>query len=107
MPRAPIASEAIEKLNVHRLLAVIVFGARRRRWLRVSEWIDRAAVAAPGVPGATLDRGAPAPRDANGRPDLSGVWQAESMPLEEALKVYPGGVNGAQTIGEDVPDGTW
>ena len=69
----------------------------------LSEWIDRPAAAARVTAGTTLDRGAPAPRDASGRPDLSGVWQAESMPLEDALKVYPGGVNGAQTIGEHVP----
>jgi hypothetical protein len=43
---------------------------------------------------------APTPR-LDGKPDLSGIWQAESAPLDE-IKQYllPGGING---LGEDVP----
>jgi hypothetical protein len=69
----------------------------------MSKWMDRPAAAAPVTTGATLDRDAPAPRDASGRPDLSGVWQAESLPREEAMKILPDGVDGAQTLGEDRP----
>jgi hypothetical protein len=43
---------------------------------------------------------APAPRLANGRPDLSGVWQAEPAPLEILLKVFPDSENGTQALGE-------
>ena len=68
----------------------------------LSKSMDRPAGAAPVTAGATLDLNAPAPRDASGRPDLSGVWHAESMPREEAIKFNPAGVDGAQTIGEPV-----
>jgi hypothetical protein len=43
---------------------------------------------------------APAPR-VNGKPDLSGIWQAESAPVEEIQQfLLPGGVNGP---GETLP----
>ena len=43
---------------------------------------------------------APAPR-LSGKPDLSGIWQAESAPLAEIQQfLLPGGING---LGEDLP----
>jgi hypothetical protein len=43
---------------------------------------------------------APAPR-LNGKPDLSGVWEAESAPLAEVQRfLLPGGING---LGEEIP----
>jgi hypothetical protein len=43
---------------------------------------------------------APAPR-LNGKPDLTGIWQAESAPLAEIQQyLLPGGING---LGEDLP----
>jgi hypothetical protein len=43
---------------------------------------------------------APAPR-VNGKPDLSGIWQAESSPVAEIQQfLLPGGING---LGEDLP----
>jgi len=43
---------------------------------------------------------APAPR-LNGRPDLTGIWQAESAPVAEIQQfLLPGGING---LGEDLP----
>jgi hypothetical protein len=43
---------------------------------------------------------APAPR-INGKPDLSGIWQAESAPVSEIQQfLLPGGING---LGEDLP----
>jgi hypothetical protein len=43
---------------------------------------------------------APAPR-LNGKPDLSGIWQAESAPVAEIQQfLLPGGING---FGEDLP----
>jgi len=43
---------------------------------------------------------APAPR-LNGKPDLSGIWQAESAPVAEIQQfLLPGGING---LGEDLP----
>ena len=43
---------------------------------------------------------APAPR-LNGKPDLSGIWEAESAPVAEIQQfLLPGGING---LGEDLP----
>jgi hypothetical protein len=43
---------------------------------------------------------APSPR-LNGKPDLSGIWQAESAPVAEIQQfLLPGGING---LGEDLP----
>ena len=42
---------------------------------------------------------APSPR-VNGKPDLSGVWQAEPAPIEFLMSALPGGLNG---LGEDPP----
>jgi hypothetical protein len=42
----------------------------------------------------------PAPR-VNGKPDLSGIWEAESAPVKEIEQfLLPGGING---LGEDLP----
>lgn len=43
---------------------------------------------------------APAPREPGGKPDLSGIWQAEASPFPELLPLLPGGTNG---LGEDIP----
>ena len=43
---------------------------------------------------------APVPR-LNGKPDLSGIWEAESAPVAEVKQfLLPGGING---FGEDIP----
>ena len=43
---------------------------------------------------------APAPR-LNGKPDLSGIWEAESAPVAEVQQfLLPGGING---LGEEIP----
>src|SRR5262245_27541346 len=43
---------------------------------------------------------APTPR-LNGKPDLTGIWQAESAPVAEIQQfLLPGGING---LGEDLP----
>src|SRR5260370_27287604 len=41
-----------------------------------------------------------APRAANGKPDLSGIWEAEPSSREELLRFLPDGVN---LLGEDSP----
>jgi hypothetical protein len=84
------------------LLIVIVLALGAGYLLGTSR--NQPAADAPQAAAATpLDLRAAAPRDAQGKPDLSGVWQAESLPREVAKKLLPDGVDGAQTLGEDVP----
>lgn len=57
----------------------------------------------PGIPRGgdgkpTLS--APAPRTPNGKPDLSGIWEAEPASHEELIRFLPGGFN---LLGEDPP----
>jgi len=44
---------------------------------------------------------APAPRASNGKPDLSGIWQAEGAPFKELIKYVPD--NGVNGVGESDP----
>ncbi len=65
-----------------------------------AQWVSYPA---PGVPRGNdgkLKLSAPAPRAPNGKPDLSGIWQAEPAPREELLRFLPDGVN---LLGEATP----
>ena len=54
----------------------------------------------PRTPDGKPNLSARAPR-LNGKPDLSGIWQAESAPVGEVGQyLLPGGING---LGEDLP----
>jgi hypothetical protein len=76
------------------LIAAFAVGCAHGQWLNHRE---------PGVPRTRDSKPnlfAPAPR-AGGRPDLSGIWQAEGAPVKEIERfLLPGGVNG---LGEDLP----
>ena len=65
-----------------------------------AQWLNYPAPGTPRTGDGKADLSAPAPRASNGKPDLSGVWQAEAAPFEELAKLLPGGVNG---LGEDAP----
>jgi hypothetical protein len=57
----------------------------------------------PGIPRGGDGKAAlsaPAPRAQNGKPDLSGIWEAEPSSHEELSRFLPGGVN---LLGEDPP----
>jgi len=65
-----------------------------------AQWLKHPARGTPRARNGAPNLNAPAPRLANGRPDLSGVWQAEPAPLEILLKVFPDSENGTQALGE-------
>jgi hypothetical protein len=57
----------------------------------------------PGIPRTRDGKpnlSAPAPRAPNGRPDLSGVWQAEPTPADEMRRIF-GDVNSLSVPGDD------
>ena len=65
-----------------------------------TQWLNQRVPGTPRLRDGKPNLAAPAPRAPNGKPDLSGIWQAEGAPLEELGKLLPGGTNG---LGEDVP----
>jgi hypothetical protein len=65
-----------------------------------AQWLNYPTAGIPrnkdGAPNLT----APAPRAANGKPDLSGLWQTQAAPPAVLARVLPGGANGN---GEEAP----
>ena len=65
-----------------------------------AQWAQYRDPAAPRGRDGKPNLSAPAPR-LNGKVDLTGIWQAESAPVEEIQQfLLPGGING---LGEDLP----
>src|SRR5262245_29912251 len=63
------------------------------------QWLNHPDSRTPRTRDGKPNLAAPAPR-ASGRPDLSGVWQAEASPIPELMKIIAEGENG---LGEDIP----
>jgi hypothetical protein len=65
-----------------------------------AQWAVYHDPAAPRTRDGKPNLSAPAPR-LDGKPDLSGIWEAESAPVAEVQQyLLPGGING---LGEDIP----
>lgn len=65
-----------------------------------AQWAQYRDPATPRTKDGKPNLSAPAPR-VGGKPDLTGVWMAESAPVEEVKQfLLPGGING---LGEDIP----
>jgi hypothetical protein len=82
----------------------------RRAWLLIllaaapsytcAQWAVYRDSAVPRAKDGKPNLSAPAPR-VNGKPDLSGIWEAESSPVKEIQQfLLPEGING---LGEDIP----
>lgn len=65
-----------------------------------AQWVNYKNPRTPRTRDGKANLSAPAPRSSDGKPDLSGIWQAEGAPYDELVKYVPGGVNG---LGEDDP----
>jgi hypothetical protein len=65
-----------------------------------AQWATYRDPTIPRARDGNANLSAPAPR-LNGKPDLSGIWQAESAPVAQIQQfLLPGGING---LGEDLP----
>ena len=53
-----------------------------------AQWLNYPAPGAPRTRDGKLNLAAKAPRAPNGKPDLSGVWQAEYAPLGENERLF-------------------
>jgi hypothetical protein len=71
-----------------------------------AQWIYQPDPRAPRTKDGKPNLSAPAPR-VHGKPDLSGIWQAESTPRKELAAMFPPGVGllpgGVNGLGEDDP----
>ena len=64
-----------------------------------AQWLNHPTPGTPRLPDGKPNLSGRAPR-VNGKPDLSGVWQAEGGPIPDLMRLLPGGQNG---LGEDIP----
>ncbi len=66
-----------------------------------AQWLNHADVRIPRTPDGRPNLSAPAPR-LNGKPDLSGLWQAERTPVGEFVRVLGPGLPAIQPDLNDV-----
>jgi hypothetical protein len=74
--------------------------------LLCAQWLNYPDPHTPRLKDGKPNLSAPAPR-VHGKPDLSGIWQAESTPRKELAAMFPPGVGllpgGVNGLGEDDP----
>ena len=66
-----------------------------------AQWLNYRVAGTPRTREGKANLFAAAPRASNGKPDLSGIWQAEGAPFKELIKYVPD--NGVNGVGESDP----
>jgi hypothetical protein len=66
-----------------------------------AQWLNFREPGTPRLPNGQANLAAPAPRGADGKPDLSGVWMHELTPVAEMRRLFGPGVDAAAKV--DVP----
>jgi hypothetical protein len=64
-----------------------------------AQWLNYPMPGTPRTPDGKPNLSAPARRAANGKPDLSGVWQVEPTPADEMTRLF-GGVGDLSALGD-------
>jgi len=64
-----------------------------------AQWLNYPSPGTPRTPDGKPNFTAPAPRAANGTPDLSGVWQIEPTPAAELKRLF-GDLSGENVLGD-------
>jgi len=64
-----------------------------------AQWLNYRAPGTPRTPDGKPNLTAPVPRETNGKPDLSGVWQVEPTPAAEMKRLF-GDLSPDQALGD-------
>jgi len=66
-----------------------------------AQWVNHPTPGAPRTKDGKVNLSAPAPRAANGKPDLSGLWQVDPTPLEEMTRLVGDDIGALAVPGDD------
>jgi hypothetical protein len=69
-----------------------------------AQWIHSPTPGIPRTRNSQPNLSGPAPRAANGKPDLSGLWQVERTPFDEMTRLFGPGLDTLSVPGDDLRD---